>query len=93
MSQRYNIIIEPEAESDLFAIFHYIKENDSEIKAKAFIIKLQNAINSLSFMSHRCRNSLYIEDEKTKDSIFQGYTICYHILGLNVYIVAVFRQR
>jgi len=90
---KYNIIIEPEAENDLLNIFAYIKKNDSEVKAKNFINKLQKSINSLSFMPQRCRNSFYIEDEKTKDLIYHGYTICYHILESNVHIVAIFRQR
>ena len=93
MNIKYNIIIEPEAEDDLVNIFNYIKNNDSEAKAKNFIKKLQKSINSLSFMPQRCRNSFYIDDNKTKDLIFQGYTICYHILEKTVHIVAIFRQR
>ncbi len=89
----YKIIIEPTAEDDLWSIFNYIKENDSENQAKRFIKKLQTAINSLNFMPHRCRDSIYIEDGKTKDLIYHGYTICYHIEDSIVYIVAIFRQR
>jgi len=90
---KYNIIIEPEAENDLYNIFGYIKENDSEEKAKNFIKKLQKSINSLSFMPQRCRNSHYVKNGKTKDLIYNGYTICYHILDTNVHVVAIFRQR
>ncbi len=90
---QYQIIIEPNAENDLQNIFTYIKENDSENKAISFIKKLQTKINSLSFMPTRCRNNLYIKDSKTKDLIFHGYTICYHIMDDKVHIVAVFRQR
>jgi len=89
----YKIIIEPTAENDLWSIFNYIKDNDSQNQARKFIKKLQIAIDSLSFMPNRCRNSLYIEDGKTKDLIYQGYTICYHIGEDIVYIVAIFRQR
>jgi plasmid stabilization system protein ParE len=90
---KYNIIIEPSAQDDFWDIFNYIKNNDSENRAKNFIKKLQTAINSLSFMPNRCRNSIYIDDGKTKDLIFQGYTICYYVGDEIVYIVAVFRQR
>ena len=83
MSIKYKIIIEPEAQKDLQNIFDYIKEKDSEQKAKNFIKKLQKSINSLSYMPQRCRNSYYIEDGKTKDLIYNGYTICYHILDKN----------
>ena len=93
MNIKYNIIIEPEAENDLYNIFGYIKENDSEEKAKNFIKKLQKSINSLSFMPQRCRNSHYVKNGKTKDLIYNGYTICYHILDTNVHVVAIFRQR
>ncbi len=89
----YKIIIEPTAEHDLQTIFNYIKDNDSQNQAKNFIKKLQTAINSLSFMPKRCRDSLYIKDGKTKDLIYHGYTICYYIGENIVYVVAVFRQR
>ncbi len=93
MNIEYNIIVEPDTETDLYNIFNYIKDNDTEAKARSFIQKLQKSINSLSFMPQRCRNSHYVEDGKTKDLIFQGYTICYHILDDNVHIVAIFRQK
>ena len=89
----HSIIIEPEAQQDLRDIFSYIAENDSSSKAQNFIKQLQTAINSLEFMPQRCKKSLYIDDENTKDLIYHGYTICYHILENNVHIVAVFRQR
>lgn len=89
----YNIIIEPEAQKDLLNIFEYISTNDSIDKARNFISQLEKSINSLSYMPQRCRNSLYFEDGKTKDLIYRGYTICYHIKEKNVHIVAVFRQR
>ncbi len=90
---QYKIIIEPDAEGDLQSIFNYIKDNDSQNQAKRFIKKLQTAINSLSFMPNRCRDSLYMLDEKTKDLIYHGYTICYHISKDTVYVVAIFRQK
>ncbi len=90
---QYKIIIEPTAQEDLQNIFAYIKANDSINQAKNFLKKLQTAINSLSFMPKRCRDSLYIKDGKTKDLIYQGYTICYHIKENCVHIVAIFRQR
>ena len=89
----YTIVIEPEAQDDLQSIFDYILTNDSIGKARTFIKELQTSINSLSFMPQRCRDSLYIEDGKTKDLIYKGYTICYHIADTRVHIVALFRQR
>ncbi len=46
-----------------------------------------------NFMPERCRTSLYIKDEHTRDMIISGYTICYHLRVDIVHIVAVFRQR
>ncbi len=89
----YSIIIEPEAQQDLRDIYRYIATHDSAPKAQNFLMQLQTAINSLEFMPQRCRKSLYIDDTNTKDLIYHGYTICYHILEKNVHIVAVFRQR
>jgi plasmid stabilization system protein ParE len=90
---RYNIFIEPEAKEDLRVIYIFIKENGSETVAKDFLLQLKKQINSLSHMPQRCRKSLYHEDEKTKDLIYKGYTISFHILNDTVHIVAVFRQR
>lgn len=90
---RYSIIIESEAENDLQNILVYIRDNDSLGKAKNFIGKLKNSIETLTFMPHRCRDSIYIKDNKTKDLIYNGYTICYYINPKHVHIVAVFRQR
>jgi plasmid stabilization system protein ParE len=90
---KYQIMIEPEAQNNLRSIFDYISDNDSVEKAENFIRKLQKAINTLSLMPQRCRNSFYIEDGKTKDLIYYGYTVCYHIEKSTVYVVAVFRQR
>lgn len=90
---RYQVIIEPEAQEDLQSIFDYIASNDSVTKARNFLEELESSINRLSHMPQRCRNSFYIEDGKTKDLIYKGYTICYYISEMSVHIVAVFRQR
>jgi plasmid stabilization system protein ParE len=89
----YTVFIEPDAKEDLYNIFSYISKNDSVNKAETFLRQLQKQINSLSDMPQRCRNSLYFKDGKTKDMIYKGYTISYHILESTVYIVAVFRQK
>jgi plasmid stabilization system protein ParE len=90
---RYRVIIEPEAQSDLQSIFNYISENDSDTKARNFLEKLQDSINTLSYMPQRCRDSHYLDDGRTKDLIYKGYTICYCIVEESVHVVTVFRQR
>ena len=91
--KHYTVLIEPEAQNDLQNIYDFIAINDSDAKAWRFLRKLQGAINSLSFMPERCRESIYVEGANTRDMIVSGYTICYHIEEKNVHILAVFRQR
>ena len=90
---RYSVLIEPSAKEDLLNIFKYISKNDSISKATTFLRQLQRQINTLDNMPQRCRASLYFKDGKTKDMIYKGYTISFHILESNVHIVAVFRQK
>ena len=89
----YQVIIEPNAKNDLYDIFSYIKTNGSLQSAKVFLNELRKQINNLSYMPNRCRDSLYYKDGKTKDLIYKGYTISYHIETPRVHIVAVFRQQ
>ena len=89
----YRIIIEPEAQEDLTNIYAYIKEVDTVVQARRFLLRLQESIESLNFMPQRCRKSHYIDDENTHDMIVNGYTICYTIRENTVHIVAIFRQR
>ena len=89
----YQVIIEPNAKDDLYNIFSYIKTYGSIQSAKNFLEELRKQIKSLDYMPNRCRDSLYFKDGKTKDLIYKGYTISYHIKANSVHIVAVFRQR
>ncbi len=89
----FTVLIEPEAQQDLTEIYRFISQNDSPLPAKRFLSKLQNAIESLSYMPQRYRKSYYIDDNYTHDMIVHGYTICYTIREEKVHIVAVFRQR
>ena len=91
--EKYKVVIEPEAQKDLTDIYNFIAEHDTDVKAKHFLQKLQKAIDSLAFMPQRCRKSIYVTDDRTRDMIISGYTICYHIDEKIVHIVAVFRQR
>jgi len=45
----YNIIIEPEAFSDLLNIKTYITEQDTQNKANQFISELKNTIKTLIY--------------------------------------------
>jgi len=54
---RYSIVIEPEAKKDLKNIFDFIKDNASIDRAKNFLSQLQTQINSLSYISQRCKKA------------------------------------
>lgn len=89
----YEIIVEPEALQDLIQIHTFITSKDSQTKANQFIRELENAVNTLSEMPFRCRKSFYAEDEQTRDLIYKGYTIVFHVREKNVHILTVFRQK
>ena len=89
----YNIIVESEALEDLQNIYSYITKQDSKNKARKFIFELQNKIDSLSQIPHRCRKSYYIEDEDVRDLVYKKYTIVFKIIEQNVHILTLFRQR
>ena len=91
--KEYEVVLEPEARKDLENIYDFIMTNDTEVQATRFLRKLQKAIMSLNFMPMRCRQSIYIQGDNTRDMIVQGYTICYIIKEENVHILTVFRQR
>lgn len=57
----YNIIIEPEALSDLHNIYNYILESE-----------LNNSIKSLEKMPYRCRQSHYVDDNNVRDLIYKN---------------------
>ncbi|TDA67371.1 type II toxin-antitoxin system RelE/ParE family toxin [Sulfuricurvum sp. IAE1] len=89
----YSIIVEPEALQDLFSIHTFIASKDSKTKADRFVRELENAISALSDMPLRCRKSYYADNEMTRDLIYKGYTIVFHVVRNNVHILTVFRQR
>jgi plasmid stabilization system protein ParE len=88
----YNIIVEPEAISDLINIKSFISK-DSPNRANNFISELKGKIKTLQEMPQRCRKSLYTEDKDTHDLIHKGYTIVYKIINDNVYVLTIFRQK
>ncbi len=90
---RYKVIVEPEAVQDLLGIKRYITEQDSITKSVTFISELKKSINTLVEMPHRCRKSLYTDDENVHDMIYKSYTIVFKIIDTNVHILTIFRQR
>lgn len=52
---------------------------DSKVKAIKFQKKLNKALNSLSNMPYKFRQSFYYDDNSVRDLIFKGYTIPYLI--------------
>jgi len=91
--KKYCIIVEPEAQNDLEAIFDYISNNDSARKSRFFLEELKMQIQTLDYMPFRCRKSYYTEEEDTYDFIYKGYTIVYKVIDTTVHILTIFRQK
>jgi len=89
----YKVKIEPQAQEDLKNIYNFISSNDSKVKARRFLRKLQSAIIELEYMPNRFRKSIYIKRDNIHDMVVYGYTICYVIQEKSVNILAVFMQR
>jgi len=89
----FNIIVEDEAKQDLLNIYKYICKNDSQPKAKNFILELQKKIQSLDSVPYRCRNSYYTDNQNTKDLIHKKYTIVFKVINNNIHVLTVFRQK
>lgn len=89
----YQIIVEPEAFTDLLSIKTYITQQDSQTKANKFISELKNNIKTLNEMPQRCRKSHYSDDENTHDLIYKKYTTVFKIIDDKVYVLTIFRQR
>jgi toxin ParE1/3/4 len=89
----YRIVVEPEALNDLMAIYKYISEQDSRNKATKFTNELKETLSSLSEMPHRCRKSLYVDQDDVRDLIYKGYTIVFQIRENTIHILTLFRQR
>ena len=89
----YRIVVEPEALQDLQNIIDFITQNDSRTKALNFASELKENIKSLSQMPMRCRKSLYLDDENTRDLIYKGYTTVFQIRNDTIHILSIFRQQ
>ena len=89
----YKIIIEPEAVEDLQNIFDYITKQDSRQKAVNFANELKEEIASLTSMPMRCRKSLYVAQDNTRDLIHKGYTIVFQVRDESLHILTIFRQK
>ena len=55
--------------------------------------ELKKNIASLDSMPMRCRKSLQVEQENTRDLIYKGYTIVFQVRDVSVNILAIFRQK
>ncbi len=91
--KQYRVIVENGAREDLRNIYDFISTKDTQMHARRFLKRLKKAILSLDFMPHRCRPSIYCDNESARDMIVQGYTIVYTVADNSVHVLAVFRQR
>lgn len=73
--------------SNLEAILDFIAQ-DSIKKAYNFLSQLDSKINEIPNFPYKYRQSLYYKHENTRDLVFKGYTLIYHInTSLNQIII------
>lgn len=56
------VVLSPEAASDLYAIFDYILAEDGLDAAEMVVLRLEKAITSLAFLSERGKRPLELQD-------------------------------
>jgi toxin ParE1/3/4 len=87
------IVYHPDFITRISEIWNFI-EVDSKLRADKFKAELKNNIEDIVIMPHKCRKSIYFDDENIRDLIYKGYVIPYHInnnantiviIGINKY--------
>lgn len=90
MRVKYNVEITPAAERDVEEIWTYIA-NDSPENATAFIMRLEDQIDTLEQLPERC--SLIPENEQLGTSyrhlLYGAYRTIFRVAGKTVYILRI----
>ncbi len=76
----------------LFGILKYISQ-DKKSAARKFESELNHKIKDLLEFPLKYRKSIYFEDERYRDLIYQGFTIIYKIEADKIYILDIFKWQ
>ena len=93
---KYEVFITQDAEDDIFSIYNYILENDSENSAIYVFQKLKHACQNLISFPDRGHTPPELERINVynyKETHFKPYRIIYQIVNNIVYIHCVFDGR
>jgi plasmid stabilization system protein ParE len=66
---------------------------DKPKAAKAFKQEFFDKCRSLAEMPHRCRKSIYYDDERVRDMIYKGYTVVYVIREDEIIILSLINHQ
>ena len=72
------IIKDPKFNQEFKVILGFIAL-DSKNRAKTFKDELISHVNDLTYMPYKYRKSIYFSNNNTRDYIFKGYVIPYHV--------------
>jgi len=90
------VVVLPEAEDDLVAIYRFVAENDSINHADGLLDKIENKCSSLSELSrrgHRVPELKRMHVGTFREIHFKPYRIIYQVVGNSVFIHAVLDGR
>ena len=93
---KYEVYVTQDAEDDIFSIYNYILENDSENSANYVFQKLKETCQNLMPFPDRGHTLPELERINVynyKETHFKPYRIIYQILDNKVYIHCVFDGR
>jgi len=93
---KFKVYLTLDAQDDIFEIFLYIKENDSEEKAKHLLIKLEEAILNLGELPNKGHIPPELKRLCVSDYLeihLKPYRIIYQVRKLKVFVHCVLDSR
>lgn len=92
----YRVIILPEAEEDLIAIYRYVADNDSINNAEKLLDKIEavcSALSDLPERGHAVPELKRVHVATFREVHFKPYRVVYQIIGGKVFVHAVLDGR
>lgn len=86
------VVLTPEFEADLKNILEFYSEKSLEV-ADDFYYNLYEKLENIAFMPYRFRKNQILNREDTRELIFKGYVIPFHIGVDNIKILSIFKHN
>ena len=93
---KYEVFLTPEAENDIFQIYFFILENDSEQNANYVLDKIKQAclnLNTLPGRGHILPELERINVFNYREIHFKPYRIIYQVIEKKIFIHCIFDER